>query len=216
MMRRISSSLLFVFVASCAGLTPTKMDVERKKFSWDEPKGWENYGFPFPLYLSGEVKHEGHEELRLMPGFFNHESSELWSYAFAWWLKDARPVNLETLTQDLPTYYRGLCATDGTKPLKLDPRRYAARVKQDAAPGASTLTQLPHYQAYRAEVDMYECLSKTAKGEPIVLNFRIQTFTCGEQQRRVALFAISPKSDDDLIWKTLSNLTNSFRCGGKI
>ncbi len=216
MKERFAWMLIFALLAGCAALKPTQMDRERTKFFWDEPKGWENYGFPFPLYLSNEVKHEGHEELRLMPGFFNHDSQELWSYGFAWWLKDARPVNLETLSDDLPKYYRGLCAVDGVKTLKLDSARYVARIKLDSPTPQSPLANMPDYQAFRAEVDSYECLSKTAKGESIVLNFRIQSFTCSDPQRRVALFAISPKPDDDPIWKILSNLTHSFRCVGKL
>jgi hypothetical protein len=67
--------------------------------------------------------------------------------------------------------------------------------------------------ALLAEVDTYECLSEKAIGAPMVLKFRIKTFNCNEQNRNVALFAISPKPNSDAVWNTLDGLVNQFRCG---
>ena len=206
-------ALISVFLAGCMTTAEREMAHERKSFSWPEPNGWENSRFEFPLYITDEVKHAGHEELRLTPGFFKLESPALWSYAFAWWLKDDRPVNIETLSDDLVKYYRGLCAVDGPKTLKLDPARYRARVTMDPSARATPLMKYPNYQAFLAEVETYECLSEKAVGAPLVLQFRIKTFRCGEQNRNVALFAISPKPDTAPVWNTLTKLTNQFRCG---
>ncbi len=210
--------MIYVVVAAlallgCATKAEREISQERKNFFWPEPKDWRNFAFEFPLYLSSQVKHEGHEELRLPPGFFKPDSPQLWGYAFGWWLKDSRPVNIETLTEDLPIYYRGLCATDGPKTLKLDPARYRARVILDPATQANPLLKYANYQAFLAEVDSYECLSEKASDAPLVLRFHIKTFRCEEQNRNVALFAISPKENSDPIWSTLDDLVFQFRCG---
>ena len=195
-MPRLSYAVIIaLWMAGCATQAQRDMAQERKNFFWPEPKGWDNRRFEFPLYFTAEVKRRGHEELRLMPGFFKIESPELWSYAFAWWLKDERPVNLETLSEDLSKYYRGLCAVEGPKTLKLDPARYRTRVTMDPAVNVTPLTINQNYQAFLAEVETYECLSEKATGVPLVLKFHIKTFSCSEQNRRVALFAVSPKSD---------------------
>ncbi len=206
--------LLSVVLAGCANSIPPGDPAERAKYTWLEPKGWDNRSFPFPLYFSDQVKHAGVEELRLSPGFFKLGSPENWSYAFAWWLTDARPVNEDTLREDLPKYYRGLCATDGPKALKLEPSHYSARVlaSSEADPSAHRLQ--PGYATYRAQVDSYECLSETTRGEPITLAFRVRTFGCPNDQRRVALFAISPQPDTHPIWRTLMELVDTFRCDG--
>lgn len=215
-MRRLIVALIVgLSLIGCATKPDREIAQERKSFYWPEPKGWDNRSFEFPLYLSSEVKHEGHEELRLTPGFFKQRSPELWSYAFGWWLKDDRPVNIETLSEDLVTYYRGLCAVDGPKALKLDPAHYRARVTLDPSAHATPLMKNLNYQAFLAEVDSYECLSDKPSGAPLVLQFRVKTFRCGEQNRNVALFAISPKPNSDPIWTTLDNLVNQFRCGNQ-
>ena len=101
-MRRLIVALISgSSLIGCATKPDREIAQERKSFYWPEPKGWHNRSFEFLLYLSSEVKHEGHEELRLTPGFFKQKSPELWSYAFGWWLKDDRPVNIETLSEDL-------------------------------------------------------------------------------------------------------------------
>jgi hypothetical protein len=212
MIRVFSFLFAGLILSGCATVAEREIANEKQNFSWLEPKGWQNYAFAFPLYLSSEVMHEGHEELRLPPGFFKPESPEFWSYAFAWWLKDTRPVDIETLTEDLPKYYRGLCATDGPKTLKLDPARYRTRVTLDPSARVAPLAKYKNFNAYLAEVDTYECLSEKATGAPMVLKFRIKTFRCEEQNRNVALFAISPKDNLDPIWATLDNLVNQFRC----
>ena len=115
----------------------------------------------------------------------------------------------------LETYYRGLCAVDGPKTLKLVPARYCARVTLDPSAHATPLMKNQNYQAFLTEVDSHECLSEKTSGAPLVLQLRVKIFRCGEQNRNVALFAISPKPNSDPIWTTLDNLVNQFRCGNQ-
>lgn len=100
---------LILFAVAC-GSTP------RPPVAWETPAGWKREVIPFPLDFAKTIAHQGAEELRFPPGFFQPASPEYWSYAFIWRTTDAAELDAPRLAAELTLYFRGLItAVDETK-----------------------------------------------------------------------------------------------------
>ncbi len=86
--------------------------------AWAVPQGWKSETIPFPLPFAMAIEHQGVEELRFAPGFFDPESAGYWSYAFVWRTTDAAVLDAAAMGTELTAYYRGLIASVDDRPVK--------------------------------------------------------------------------------------------------
>src|SRR5262245_24762641 len=77
---------------------------------WATPEGWRAEQIPFPLEFAPSLPHQGVEEIRFAPGFFDPAAPGYWSYTFVWRLDAAAPFDAGVVGSELTTYFRGLIA----------------------------------------------------------------------------------------------------------
>ncbi len=160
---------------------------------WPEPPGWKSESFPFPLAFAKGVARRGHEEARFPPGFMKKDSPEFWSYVFAWFLEDDRPLDAPRLSIDLVAYYDGL----------------------DDDVGDTTNMKPPEHTS--TVVDLHDDLTGVITtwdvfltGAQIHLHARIAVRACGAHH--VAVFELSPAPADAAIWRDLDALAAAAPC----
>jgi hypothetical protein len=75
---------------------------------WRVPEGFRGETIPFPLDFAPGLAHQGVEELRFAPGFFDPEAPGYWAYTFVWRTSDPAELDAAALAAELTTYFRGL------------------------------------------------------------------------------------------------------------
>lgn len=90
--------------------------------TWRIPAGWRGEQIAFPLEFAPTLPHQGVEELRFAPGFFDPAAPGYWSYAFAWRLRDGAPLDAAVVGDELARYFRGLVEAVGGDALTADDR----------------------------------------------------------------------------------------------
>jgi hypothetical protein len=78
--------------------------------AWRVPDGFKSETIPFPLDFAPGITHQGNEELRFPPGFFDPAAPGYLSYTFAWRTDDAAAMDAPALAGELTAYFRGLIA----------------------------------------------------------------------------------------------------------
>ena len=169
---------------------------------WQVPSGWRTETIPFPLEFAPSLGHQGVEELRFPPGFFEPGDAWFWSYAFVWYLQPPGPVGEEALARDLTTYFDGLAravlAEQGGQPPPPAPR-----VVLHAASAGEVAGTLEVFDAFRTKA-------------PIRLHLRGWDRSCAASGTRALVFVASPRArqGDREVWPALEALGQDFRCPG--
>ncbi len=167
---------------------PIQASAQAPAPAWPVPPGWGHETIPFPLDFAPELKHQGVEELRFMPGFFDPASPNRWSYAFLWKLSDAELPSRAQLESELVLYFKGLCTEVGGKKFKMDPTRFA-----------STLSQKDR-GTFEGRADLYDAF-KT--GEPISLRLEIRAWSA--EGHAFVAFIAAPVSASPEVRKALDS-----------
>jgi hypothetical protein len=99
--------------ASANAVAPSAAPAE----PWATPSGFRSETIPFPLEFAPGLAHQGVEELRFAPGFFDPAAPGYWSYTFVWRTDDPAVLDAGALAAELTLYFRGLiAAVDATVP----------------------------------------------------------------------------------------------------
>ena len=98
---------------------------------WAIPAGFKSETIPFPLDFAPGVVHEGAEELRFSPGFFDPAAPGYWSYAFVWRTRDAATMDAAAVGGELTAYFRGLIDAVDSQHAITDRDAIAVRARED-------------------------------------------------------------------------------------
>jgi hypothetical protein len=166
------------------------------RFTWPVPDGWRSETIPFPLEFAPDIPHRGVEELRFAPDFFKPESPGYWTYAFAWIVTGATPLDLPRLERELTAYFRGLTAAvardkKDLPPLDLD--RIEVRIGSDGRGSART------FDAF-------------GDGRQIDLDIAVRVQPCGPGR---AVLVSAARRGQSPLTPSLEEVVQSFRCEGK-
>lgn len=193
---------LLLGLGSCAEHAARRPRPEDALPPWPHPAGWKTETLPFPLAFAPAIHHQGSEELRFAPGFFDPAAPGYFSYAFVWWLKDERPLTAATLATELNQYYAGLCTAVGKKKFALDPARYRAKLT------AQTAT-MPGWETFTGEAELYDAFTT---GLPLSLHLRAFQRACPASGHQAVLVLASPQPESAPIWNELRARAESFSC----
>lgn len=174
------------------------------RVKWPKPAGWSAESLPFPLDFAPELAHQGSEELRFMPGFFDPAAPDNWSYVFVWCLDSPAPAGQVQLEPELKAYFKGLCLKVGKK-FNLNPARFRCNLVAVKVPEGQWWSQ-----AYLGSASIYDCF-KTGKAITLNLKARIARGRGGQY----LLVEASPKPLDAEVWKSLDACANSFGVSGR-
>ena len=182
--------------------------------AWNTPPGWRAETIPFPLPFAQDLHHQGIEELRFAPGFFDPSAPGYFSYAMIWWLRDREPLTAEQLSLELLHYYQGLCNAVRTSQLTPQQPYFSAHL-------SPTDTDLPGWDSMSGEAHLYDAF-KT--GQPLTLQLRVYQRECGpstdqdatlhtqKQLHRAIILLASPQPTSAQIWTELLLRRDQFSC----
>ena len=210
MLKWISTSALLLWIL--VALPTGGQEAPVAAFFMPTPEGWRTETIPFPLGFAPELAYEGLEEIRFAPGMFQEGSEDFWSYAFVWWLPIATPLDAETLSTDLESYFRGLTLAvseaNGFDPgeaiFEAAIRPVASERDESGSDGSST-----DGRRFSGEVRTFDAF---ATRKPVELNARIEIWACQPHQRQVVFFEFSPQPPSHAIWNVLHGIREDFRC----
>jgi hypothetical protein len=120
-----------------AAPAPPPEPTARAAEPWATPAGYRSETIAFPLEFAPQLGHQGFEELRFAPGFFDPAAPGYWSYAFVWRTTDPAELDAAALGGELTAYFRGLI--DAVDEAKAIPDHGAIAVRATAAGARFTL-----------------------------------------------------------------------------
>ena len=152
---------------------------------------WSKEIFHFPLSFAPEIKYEGYEDARFLPGWGKVESDEFWSYAFAWRINLNEEMSEKELQENLQKYFDGLMKVVNKDKEKVLPKTIALLQKNK---------DVNNNKQFAGTVQVYDAF-KTKKS--ITLNVTIENYYCEKEKKSIILFRFSPKEFGDDVWLKL-------------
>ncbi len=155
--------------------------------------GWRKERLEFPLSFAPGLPYKGYEDLRFMPGMFNPDAKDYFSYAFVWWIEGLPTLDAKGLESQLTAYFQGL-ATDVGKGKSLN------------IPSGATLVHVK--RVARINVDAFQASVRTvdAFNGARALDLRLDIQVQRRQDHTAVFFAVAPKQGRDTIRKDLQAL----------
>lgn len=148
----------------------------------------------FPINFAPEINYtEGYEDLRFAKKWRSTTHEDFWCYMFAWHIKSNKKQTVETLENDIKSYYDGLMgAVNKKKDFKV-PETTVLFIKTDDNKEADFIGKLYVYDSFTTEAMM-------------TLNVQIKTYYCDQTESSTILFKLSPQGFDHDIWQRFNEV----------
>lgn len=185
-----------VLLVSCCWVLASSHTGEKTHFA-HAPSDWKSETIPFPLGFAPEIQLRGVEELRFAPGMYQPDAPDYFSYGFVWVLDGQVEVDLNFLTKNLVTYYKGL---------------YAAVSKSETKATDTFYSQMETVEEGFSKASDASFSGTLAWREPFVtedpqtLNLLVDAWHCQQKEKTVLVFLVSPQPLNHPIWGTLKTL----------
>ncbi|MGV3631195.1 MAG: hypothetical protein ACO1O6_08315 [Bacteroidota bacterium] len=155
---------------------------------------WSRELFYFPLNFAPEINFQGHEEAVFPPNWAKKDSSDFWSYAFAWSINLNSRLSARKLENSLQHYFDGLMqAVNQDTTIKIPSAKADFRSEKQTG-GIVTFTgKLTIYDAF-------------ATKKTLILHVTVKQYFCREQQKSLVLFLLSPKEFEHKVWHKLGKI----------
>ncbi|HWB24846.1 MAG TPA: hypothetical protein VG738_05170 [Chitinophagaceae bacterium] len=154
--------------------------------------GWNVEKSRFPLSFAPSIPYKGLDDIRFLPGFYNNQSGDFWSYCYLWYLDGNVNFTESQVKTDLLAYYNGLNQT------------------QDATVSVKKVAAASGYDA------TFECtintIDKFVTHKPITLNATVNIKRCAEDDKTMVFFEISPQPFTGDTWQKLHAVRNGLSC----
>jgi CubicO group peptidase (beta-lactamase class C family) len=152
---------------------------------------WGKEIFTFPLRFAKDIKYQGVEEAHFPKGWRDQESSEFWSYVFAWNVDLTNELKVSNLESDLQLYFDGLAEAVNKDKTVVPPNSIA---KLDKIQSGSDIAK------YRGTIKIYDSF---VTNKPMTLKVQVESHYCPQKQESIILFRFSPKAFGHEIWSVL-------------
>lgn len=167
------------------------------------PNDWGVERFLLPPAFAPQITYKGVEDIRFTPGWGNAKSEEYWSYTFLWYLDENPQLNKTSLERYLKAYYTGLLK------INTDSSKYAGEKPIPVITRFKPAKPLPQDTAsYTGTVRMRDYMTR----QPITLHCRMHATFCKETGKTIYFFELSPQPFTHIVWKSLDELWEGFRC----
>jgi hypothetical protein len=201
-------ALLLISTKTFAQTAAKEFNPETYKptYSLKIPDGWGVERFAIPIEFAPSIPYKGVEDIRFTPGWGKAESEEYWTYAFLWYLEGKPQMDAKTVEKNLSAYYNGLVGRN-IEPRKIPKEKLVAltsSIKESAADKGDAKT-------FSGTVKMLDYMAQ----KPITLNCKIHVKTCDDNKHSYIFYQISPKPFTDKVWKSLTELSDTFTCKGE-
>lgn len=155
-----------------------------------ETENWGKEIFTFPLRFAKDIKFKGLEEARFPKGWIKEEHLEFWSYAFAWKIDLKTKLTASQLEDYMKKYYDGLMVSVNKEKDLVLPKTTAKFQKNENA-------------VFTGKVTTHDAF---VTKKLLTLNIQISQQFCGNNEKSIVLFLVSPKEFDSKIWSTLKKI----------
>ena len=193
--------LLTLFVITIYAFQKEHSAIEIKS-----PNDWRPETINFPLDFAPQIAYKGVEELRFAPGMFKPAANTYFTYLFVWDLEGKQPIGADTLSQELTSYFKGLCKEVGAaRQIEMDLAKITTEVT--TVENSTVINKQKYKKVFRAKVNAFDPFNN---GEALKLNIEI-TLLNTENDKTVLCYCVSPKPFDDEIWKQLYEIRESIQ-----
>lgn len=151
---------------------------------------WGQEIFTFPIKFAKNIDFKGIEDARFPQGWLKTDSSEFWSYTFAWNINLNEELTAQQLEEYMRKYYDGLSADVNKEQDRLLDKTVANFHKN--SDGSFTGQAIIH--------------DSFVTKKSLTLNFKITQKRCVDKQRSIVKFLISPADYNNEIWSTLDKI----------
>lgn len=160
---------------------------------------WRSELLKFPISFAPELDYVGYEDVRFAKGWSKKDSEEFWAYMFAWYIEEDPELTPEKIASDMEAYYDGLMQlisrNDDTSKTKL---------KKTLA----LFTEVKKGK-FIGKVQLYDAFFLK---ERTLLNFKVDSYYCADDNRHYVLFKISPKPYSHSIWADFDTIEITKNC----
>ena len=148
----------------------------------------------FPINFAPEINYtEGYEDLRFAKKWRSAVHEDFWCYMFAWHIKSKKKQTVETLENDIKSYYDGLMgAVNKKKDFKV-PETTVLFIKTDGNKETDFIGKLYVYDSFTTEAMM-------------TLNVQVKAYYCDQTESSTILFKLSPQGFNHEIWQRFNEV----------
>lgn len=163
---------------------------------------WGKEFFHFPLHFAEGIPYRGVEEVVFPKNRINPDSTDFWSYVFAWALENKQAVTAEELEENLTLYFDGLIGgLSRTDQSKLTKTTVSFKPNTDPTDSVAFTGSLTIFDGFVTQ-------------EPLTLNARIYADYCADKDQLILLFRFSPLGYDHAVWEKLRTVKVRWGCEG--
>lgn len=155
---------------------------------------WTSETFHFPLGFAPDLNFEGTEDARFPKGWRKQDSSEFWSYAFAWYIKLSKEMTERELEESIKLYFDGLMAAVNKDTSFILPKTTALFVQNEISNSG---------YGHKGKVTIFDAFSTQ---KPMTLNVMVDQYYCQKKRKSIVLFKFSPSQFGTDIWRTLEQI----------
>ncbi|WP_426430636.1 hypothetical protein ACPX19_13910 [Winogradskyella sp. HB-48] len=184
----MNRSLVLILMSFCFSFSLAQKNITESLLVVDSL--WTKEMFEFPIHFAPDITYQGFEEARFPKGWSNQDSSEYWSYVFAWSIKGNTVLNENILEVNLQLYFDGLMATVNKDQNFKVPETVALFIKNDEN---NFIGKIRLFNSFHTKKMM-------------TLNVLVNTYNCLEEDRVLVLFRFSPSVFDAEIWEKLKDI----------
>ena len=193
-----------VCLASLSALAQnTKVEFDgatwKAPYSLPIPRGWKVER----SLLASQIQLKGVEDLRLTPGWDDSRSDEYWTYTSLWSLEDVHKTDVETIKNNLTSYFADLLNKN---------------IEKNKIPANKILpvkTWITELKSENGDANTYYgaiAMLDYKQQKPTSLNCVVHVRICSGQNKMLVFYEFSPKPLTDTIWKSLDQLWSDFDC----
>ena len=160
-------------------------------------KDWYIEDFNFPINFAREIKITGDINLRFPPGWSKKDNPNFWSYVWAWKIKDSDGLNEQELKNNVELYFDGLLGLNSETFINKE-------FPKQKTIATFTLTKATaDTSKYTGEV---KTIDTRYTKKPMILFVQVEQYLCKKENKSILLFRYSPRTFEDLVWRTLSSV----------
>lgn len=189
----IKNNILIIFLLSFPILLFSQHK-EKQNILKTDTTTWGKEIFNFPISFAREIPYQGFEEAQFPKNWAKKDSSEYWSYVFAWSIDEDKELTGSTLEFDLQTYFDGL----------MDMNRNGGKEVGILNSTALLVKKNNSNSSYIGKVKTFD---RFFTKKPFILNVLVDQFYCEQKKKLIVVFWFSPKEFNREIWATLKEIT---------
>ncbi|MET2984168.1 serine hydrolase domain-containing protein [Aureibaculum conchae] len=155
---------------------------------------WGQETFIFPIHFAPEINYEGFEDIRFAPGWAKKDSTDFWTYVFAWSVKADSAISGNEMETNLKLYFDGLMKVVNKDEDKIIPKTLIKLHKKEDSNNRTI---------YTGDLTIYDAFTTQ---KPMILNVYVENYYLEKKKKAVVLFKFSPKAFEHDIWNKVKEV----------